>query len=80
MVEHQLVKYVCSIFNRLLRAVGCLLFDCGVFTCMYAHYLAEDSAFNFNQVDIPIIKKKSALELVHKAHTIINIIKINQLL
>ena len=34
---------------------------------MYAHYLAEDSAFNFNQVDIP---KKSTLELVHKAHTI----------
>lgn len=42
-------------------------FDCGVFTCMYARYLAEDSAFNFNQVDIPIIRKKIALELLHKA-------------
>ena len=34
---------------------------------MYARYLAEDSAFNFNLVDIPIIRKKIALELVHKA-------------
>ena len=29
-------------------------FDCRVFTCKYARYLAKDSAFNFNQVDIPI--------------------------
>ena len=46
-------------------------FDCGVFTCMYARYLAEDSAFNFNQVDIPIIRKKITLELIHKALYII---------
>ena len=42
-------------------------FDCGVFTCMYARYLAEDKVFNFNQGDVPIIRKKIALELIHKA-------------
>ena len=41
-------------------------YDCGVFICMYARCLAENSAFNFSQRDTPAIRKHIVLELLHK--------------
>ena len=41
-------------------------YDCGVFVCLYAKYLAEKSAFSFNQQDIPAIRKQMVNELLCK--------------
>ena len=41
-------------------------YDCGVFVCMYARYLAADSPFSFDQEDMPNIRKHMALELLSK--------------
>ena len=41
-------------------------YDCGVFVCLYARYLAERSAFSFNQKDIPAVRKQMVTELLCK--------------
>jgi len=41
-------------------------FDCGVFVCLYARCLAEKSAINFSQADIPTARKHIVLELLCK--------------
>jgi len=41
-------------------------FDCGVFVCLYARCLAEKSALNFSQADIPTTRKHIVFELLHK--------------
>ena len=40
--------------------------DCGVFVCLYAHCLAERSAFRFSQQDIPAVRKQMVTELLTK--------------
>ena len=41
-------------------------FDCGIFVCLYARCLAEKSAFNFSQADIPSSRKHIVFELLCK--------------
>jgi len=39
-------------------------YDCGIFVCLYAQYLAEGLVFNFSQRDIPATRKKIIIELL----------------
>lgn len=42
-------------------------YDCGVFTCQFADYCAQDKKFDFKQSDMPNIRKKMILNLIeHK--------------
>ena len=41
-------------------------YDCGIFTCMYARCLAENTAFCFSQQDTPAIRRHMVLELLYK--------------
>jgi len=38
--------------------------DCGVFSCIFAEYIARDAAFNFSQADMPKIRKLVKYELL----------------
>ena len=42
-------------------------YDCGVFICTYAHYLAANSPFKFNQGDMQNMRRHMVLELLSKA-------------
>jgi len=39
-------------------------YDCGVFVCLYARSVAEGSALNFSQTDIPAVRNKIVIELL----------------
>lgn len=39
--------------------------DCGVFVCTYAEYLARDAPFNFSQKDMNHFRKKMKYEIKH---------------
>ena len=41
-------------------------FDCGVFLCTYALYMAENTTFDFTQDDMPSIRKHMAFQLLSK--------------
>lgn len=40
--------------------------DCGVFTCMFAEYLARDYEITFTQEHMPYFRKKMILEILYK--------------
>lgn len=42
------------------------LWDCGVFVCTFAEYLARDEHFNFSQKDMSKFRKKIKLEIKKK--------------
>ena len=42
-------------------------FDCGVFLCAYALYLAENTEFNFIQDDMSSIRMHMAFQLLSKS-------------
>ena len=52
-LRHQLRTKSC----RILTFKQINSFDCGVFLCTYALYLAENTAFDFTQDDMPSIRK-----------------------
>lgn len=45
-------------------------YDCGVFTCQFADYCAQDKKFDFRQSDMPNIRKKMILNLIEHKETI----------
>lgn len=40
-------------------------YDCGVFTCINAEYLARDAPLDFNQDDMPIFRKRICYEILN---------------
>lgn len=42
------------------------LWDCGVFTCMFAEYLARDAPLNFSQKDMSKFRKQIMFEIKRK--------------
>jgi Ulp1 family protease len=51
-----------------LKAASCFYqihhSDCGVFSCIFAEYIARDAAFNFSQADMPKIRNLVKYELL----------------
>ena len=39
-------------------------YDCGVFACMYADYLASGTPMDFSQSDIPVMRSRMLLALL----------------
>ncbi|VVC31999.1 Hypothetical protein CINCED_3A007028 [Cinara cedri] len=42
------------------------LWDCGVFVCVFAEYLARDEKFDFSQKDMPRFRKQIKSEIINK--------------
>lgn len=42
-------------------------YDCGVFTCTVAKYVAQGTPLNFSQKDMPVIRRRMAYEIVQKS-------------
>ena len=41
--------------------------DCGVFTCYFSNYLSADKALAFGAVDMPLFRRRLALDILNKA-------------
>lgn len=39
--------------------------DCGVFICMYANYVCMDKVIDFNQSDMPNLRKRMVYEIAN---------------
>ena len=40
--------------------------DCGVFTCIYANYVSADLPLGFTATDMPLFRKRIALDILRK--------------
>jgi hypothetical protein len=41
-------------------------YDCGVFTCYFANYVGASEPFEFSQDDIPLLRRRLALDLLRE--------------
>jgi len=45
-------------------------YDCGVFACKYADYVAKDQPFNFSQKHMRYFRKRIVLDIIRKAYSL----------
>lgn len=44
-------------------------YDCGVFTCKYADYIAKEESFRFSQKNMPYFRKRIVLDILNKQYS-----------